>query len=209
VIQMEYRLGSLMKKLVVVCSLALAFSFTAKAQEDFSKLDISAGYSYLRFQFPVAGFNANGGSGQVTYNVNSLIGITGDFGGYHVGQTNFNGSGTIFTYLFGPKLTLRRGKWSPFLQGLFGGAWLGAGIAEVCDTARARRQGGGCEGFSSSDNAFSLAFGGGVDYKASSRISIRLFDVDYLLTRFNAAQIGGTNNDQSNVRVTAGVVLHF
>jgi opacity protein-like surface antigen len=198
-----------MKKLIFVLGLTLLCSFTAKAQEDFSKLDLSAGYSYLRFQFPVAGFNANGGSGQVTYNVNSLIGITGDFGGYHVGQTNFNGSGTIFTYLFGPKLTLRRGNWSPFVQGLFGGAWLGAGIAEVCDVARVRRQGGGCEGFNTSDNAFSLAFGGGLDYKASSRISIRLFDVDYLLTRFNAAQIGGTNNDQSNVRVTAGVVLHF
>jgi opacity protein-like surface antigen len=198
-----------MKRLIFVLGLVLACSFTANAQGDFSKLDISAGYSYLRFQFPIAGFNANGGSGQVTYNVNSLIGITGDFGGYHVGQTNFNGSGTIFTYLFGPKITVRRGNWSPFLEGLFGGAWLGAGIAE-CNDARVRRQQeGGCGGINSSANAFSLAFGGGVDYKATSRISIRLFDVDYLLTRFNAVQIGGTNNDQSNVRVTTGVVIHF
>jgi opacity protein-like surface antigen len=200
----------MMKKLMLLCGLVLACSFTAKAQEDYSKLDIFGGFSYVRFQFPNAGFNGEGGSGQITYNATPIIGITGDFGGYHVAAGNNNGSGTVFTYLFGPKLTLRRGNWAPFIQTLFGGAWLGAGISEVCDDARvSSQQSGGCGGVSTSFNSFSMALGGGVDYKFSDRLSYRVFDVDYLMTRFNAQQIGGVNNTQSNVRFSTGVVFHF
>jgi opacity protein-like surface antigen len=199
-----------MKKLLVVFGLVLACSLSAMAQsEDYSKVDASLGFSYARFQFPNAGFNGEGGSGQLTYNFNSLIGVTGDFGGYHVAAGNNNGSGTVFTYLFGPKLTMRRGNWAPFVQTLFGGAWLGAGISEVCDDARVRSQGTPCGGASSSFNGFSMALGGGVDYKFSDRFSYRIFDVDYLLTRFNAQEIGGVNNTQSNVRFTTGIVFHF
>jgi opacity protein-like surface antigen len=188
----------------------LACSFTAKAQADYSKVDIFGGYSYVRFQFPNSGFNANGGSGQVTYNFNSVIGLTGDFGGYHVAATNNNGSGTVFTYLFGPKFTFREGHWSPFIQTLFGGSWLGAGI-ECVITPSVRPQGAavsGC-GASTSFNAFSMALGGGADYKVSDHVSVRLFDVDYLLTRFDAQEVGGKNNTQSNVRLSTGFVFHF
>ena len=72
-----------MKRWILVCSLVLACSFSAKAQ-DSSKVDVFGGYSYLRFQVPNAGLNGNGGSGQVTYNFNPMIGFTGDFGGYHL-----------------------------------------------------------------------------------------------------------------------------
>jgi len=196
-----------MKKLIFVFSLMLACSFTAKAQVDYSKAEFFAGYSFVRFQFPASGFNANGGSGQVTYNFNSVIGLTGDFGGYHVGATNNNGSGTVFTYLFGPKFTYREGNWSPFIETLFGGSWLGAGIAG-CVVNPAVQPQATC-GTSTSFNAFSMALGGGADYKVSDHVSMRLFDVDYLMTRFDAQEVGGKNNTQSNVRVSTGVVFHF
>jgi opacity protein-like surface antigen len=196
-----------MKKLIFAFSLMLACSFTAKAQEDYSKVDIFGGYSYVRFQFPNAGFNGNGGSGQVTYNFNSVVGLTGDFGGYHVAKTNNNGSGTVFTYLFGPKFTIREGNWSPFMETLFGGSWLGAGIEGCVVTPTVQPQ-ATC-GTSTSFNAFSLALGGGVDYKVSDHVSVRLFDADYLMTRFNAKEVGGTNNTQSNVRISTGFVFHF
>ena len=209
-IRIGYKSGNLLKKLAVICGLALAFSFTAKAQADYSKVDAFGGFSYVRIQFPNAGFNGEGGSGQITYNATPVIGITGDFGGYHIAAGNNNGSGTVFTYLFGPKLTLRHGNWEPFAQALFGGAWVGAGISNVCVGAVVRpQQTGGCGGVSSSFNGFSMALGGGVDYKFSSRMSFRIFDVDYLMTRFNANEIGGTNNTQSNVRFSTGVVFHF
>jgi hypothetical protein len=185
----------------------LACSFTAKAQADYSNVDIFGGYSYVRFNFAAAGFNANGGSDEVTYNFNSAIGLAGDFGGYHVGSRN--GSGTVFTYLFGPKFTYREGNWSPFIHTLFGGAWLGASVPEVCVVPAVGPQGTACTVSSTSFNAFSMALGGGTDYRVSDHVSIRLFDIDYLMTRFNAASVGGTNNTQSNIRVSTGVVFHF
>ena len=199
-----------MKKLIVVLSLMLTCAFTAKAQADYSKVDVFGGYSYVRLNLPGAGFNANGGSGQVTYNFNSIVGLTGDFGGYHVSAGNLNGSGTVFTYLFGPKFTYREGKWSPFIQTLFGGAWLGAGISEVCPDSAIRPLGGvTCSG-STSLNSFSMALGGGADYRFSDHVSFRLFDVDYLMTRFDVGSVvGTTNHTQSNIRVSTGVVFHF
>ena len=125
-----------MRKLILVCGLFLACSFSAMAQSEYSNVDIFAGYSYLRFQFPNRGFNANGGSGQIAYNINDFFGITGDFRGYHVAKTvDLGGSGTIFTYMIGPKLTYRDNKWSPFIEALFGGrGWrqeLGAQAAHL------------------------------------------------------------------------------
>jgi len=199
-----------MKKLIVVLSLMLTCAFTAKAQADYSKVDVFGGYSYVRLNLPGAGFNANGGSGQVTYNFNSIVGLTGDFGGYHVSAGNLNGSGTVFTYLFGPKFTYREGKWSPFVQTLFGGAWLGAGISEVCPGSAIRPLGGVTCGANTSLNSFSMALGGGTDYRFSDHVSFRLFDVDYLMTRFDVGRVvGTTNHTQSNIRVSTGVIFHF
>ena len=199
-----------MKKVMFVFSLMLACSFTAKAQGDYSKVDVFGGYSYVRLNLPGAGFNANGGSGQITYNFNSMIGLTGDFGGYHVGAGDFNGSGTVFSYLFGPKFTYRAGKWSPFVQTLFGGAWLGAGISESCPDSRIRPQGGVSCGSNTSLNSFAMALGGGADYKFSDHVSFRLVDVDYLMTRFNVGSVtGATNHTQSNIRFSTGVVFNF
>ena len=97
-----------MKRLLLLCALAVCFAGVASAQ-DSSRVDAFGGYSYFRFQLPNNGVNANGGSGQLTYNVNPVIGVTGDFGGYHVGETH-GASGTVATYMVGPKFTLRRGS---------------------------------------------------------------------------------------------------
>ena len=44
-----------------------------------------------------------------------------------------------------------------------------------------------------------------IDLRASRRFAVRLIEADYLLTTFD----NGTNNHQNNLRVSAGVVLHF
>jgi opacity protein-like surface antigen len=196
-----------MKKVVLVFCVMLACSFTAKAQADYTKADIFGGYSYVRFSFPQAGFHGNGGSGQITYNFNSAIGLTGDFGGYHVAEGSHHGSGTVFTYLFGPKFTYRDGKWSPFIQTLFGGSWLGAGI-ELCAVPTVQPQ--ATSGCSTSFNSFAMALGGGADYKFSNHVSFRVVDVDYLMTRFDVGTVTGkTNHTQSNIRVSTGFVFNF
>ena len=46
---------------------------------------------------------------------------------------------------------------------------------------------------------------GGLDLRVNPRFSIRLVEADYLLTTFD----NGSNNHQNNLRVSAGVVIHF
>ena len=61
--------------------------------------------------------------------------------------------------------------------------------------------------FSTSNNSFAMAIGGGVDVKVAHRFSIRPVQVDYLMTHFNELGTGAQN--QNNLRVSTGVVFHF
>jgi hypothetical protein len=61
-------------------------------------------------------------------------------------------------------------------------------------------------GFSSSNNSFAMAIGGGVDFKVADRFSVRPLQVEYLPTRFNELGLGAQN--QNNLRVFTRV-LHF
>jgi hypothetical protein len=98
-------------------------------------------------------FNGNGGGGQIEYNANNWLGIVGDLGGYGATSTA-NGAlvGGAFTYLFGPRVNLRRGavtgKVTPFVQTLFGGILTTDGIVQ-----------------SGSENNFAMTAGGGIDFK--------------------------------------------
>jgi hypothetical protein len=53
-----------------------------------------------------------------------------------------------------------------------------------------------------------MTVGGGVDYRVSSRFSIRPLKVDYLLTRFNEFTTTNTQT-QNNLRVSTGIVFRF
>jgi hypothetical protein len=189
--------GSSMKRKVVVSLLAvLTFvGVSARAQEN-SKVDIFAGYSYLR-ENPATGgvnsFNLNGGSASVAYNATRWLSGVADFGGYTNGNIlNSHTSGTLSTYLFGPRVNFRNStRFTPFAQALFGVAHASASIA----------------GTSSSDNAFASAFGGGLDVSVSRHLAVRPFQVDYLLTRFNEGT--GNAQNQNNLRVSTGVVVRF
>jgi outer membrane immunogenic protein len=187
-----------MKVKLVVSALALLalFAGSSRAQEDRSKVDVFAGYSYLRFDPNVAGadsFNAHGGSASVAYNVNNWLSGVADFGAYHNGNILNSGvDGTLSTYLFGPRVSVRRfNRVTPFGQVLFGVAHAGASIA----------------GTRGSDNAFAMSVGGGVDIGVSRHFAVRPFQVDYLLTRFNEGT--GDARSQNNLRVSTGVVFRF
>src|SRR5271157_3397222 len=110
-----------MKRLALLCGAVLLFAGMASAQEN-PKVEVFGGYSYLRVNpgFGAPGLNFNGGSGSLSYNPNSWLGLVGDFGGYHWSQSG--GDANVVTYLFGPKIALRHGPVTPFVQTLFGGA---------------------------------------------------------------------------------------
>jgi opacity protein-like surface antigen len=187
-----------MKSKLVVSLFAFLFLFglTARAQETAPKIDVFAGYSYLQANPGVNGadsFHLNGGSASVAYNVNHWLSGVADFGGYTHGNLFGTGtSGTLSTYLFGPRLSYRHyRKITPFGQVLFG-------------VARANAS---AFGTTSSQNAFSMAVGGGVDYKLFDHLSIRPVQADYLLTRFGVGTLG--TQTQNNVRISTGFVVRF
>jgi hypothetical protein len=164
-----------MKKLIFLFLALAVFAIPSRAQS----VDVSAGYSYFRLGGS-GGLNQNGVSGSVAYNLHPWLGIVGDFGGYHAspGGVSLN----TYTYLFGPRLTLRNAtKINPFVQGLLGGSRITAG--------------GG------SSNQFAYSVGGGVDIGLLPHLAFRP-QVDYV----GLATSGGHTNC---TRISAGFVVHF
>ena len=96
----------------------------AYAQET-PKVDIFAGYSYVRENPSTSGassFSLNGGSASATYHVRDWVSAVADFGGYHNGNILGSGvDGTLSTYLFGPRVSYRSYRhFTPFAEALFG-----------------------------------------------------------------------------------------
>jgi hypothetical protein len=92
--------------------------------------------------------------------------------------------------LFGPRLTPIRGKWEPFVHGLFGVAHFNTDFSSPVITG------------SGNDNAFAFALGGGVDVKVHKNFAIRIAQLDYLGARAR----GGSLN---SFRYSAGVVIRI
>ena len=175
-------------------------------EETTPKAEAFLGYSYLRANpgSPVGGINLNGGSGSIAFNANNWFGIVGDFGGYKLSHLTVAGSpsvsadGTLFSYLFGPRLSYRRhDRLTPFVQALFGGAHQGDVTAGGVRVA-------------SSQNAFAMAAGGGLDLKVRRSVAIRLVQAEYLLTRFkDPASTTGARGTQNNARISTGIVFRL
>jgi hypothetical protein len=164
-----------MKKLMLLFLVLCAFAIPSHAQS----VDASLSYSYFRLAGS-GGFNQNGVSGSVAYNLHDWLGIVGDIGGYHAspGGASLN----TYTYLFGPRLTLRnRTKINPCVQGLLGGSRITAG--------------GG------SSNQFAYSVGGGVDIGLLPHLAFRP-QVDYIGLNTSGSRTNCT-------RVSAGFVVHF
>jgi Outer membrane protein beta-barrel domain len=166
-----------MKKLILL-GLGLFFCAMPLCAQS---VDVSVGYSYFRLGGS-GGVNQNGVSGSVAYNPNRWLGLVGDFGGYHAspGGVSLN----TYTYLFGPRLSLRNPfSITPFAQALFGGSRITVG------------SGGG------SSNQFAYSLGGGVDIGLLPHLALRP-QVDYV--GLNTS--GGHTNC---TRVSASFVVHF
>lgn len=58
---------------------------------------------------------------------------------------------------------------------------------------------------SNASATLALDFGGGIDLDLNRRFSVRLAQASYLLTTFD----NGSNNLQNNLRLDAGIVVHF
>jgi opacity protein-like surface antigen len=86
-------------------------------------------------------------------------------------------------------VNFRRGKFTPFVQALFGGLRTTDGIAQSTGT----------------ENNFAMTAGGGIDFEVSRHVSVRPIQAEYFMTKIP----DGLNNRQDNLRIGAGVVLRL
>jgi len=214
-----------MKGKVVISLAYLLFFGTAVFAQDYHKVEIPLNYSYMRFHPENSGtvspFSLNGGGGGVAVYINHWIGIAAEFEGYASTTQTFHfrggvplcplgctvtASADLFTYNVGPVFKLHRGEhFEPFVETLFGGAHSNVygNIKKVCTV--------GCQTVATpSNNAFDFIVGGGIDIPIlwGGEIAIRPVQVDYVLTRFDSG-FTNSNQNQSNFRFQAGVVIRF
>jgi hypothetical protein len=160
------------------------------------RFELNGGYSYINFVpgNPFDNFNNHGGTGGFTFNPSRVLGLTAEIGGYN-GHREISGnrvSAGLTTYLFGPRLNLRRfDHFVPFAEFLFGGANGSLGITG-----------------DRSQNAFALAAGGGVDVVITKNVAWRFAQIDYLMTNFSGPSLNAQAR-QNSLRLGSGLVLRF
>jgi Outer membrane protein beta-barrel domain len=206
---------------VLICGAILLLGMTAWAQE-FPRVELGGDYSFARFSPNAAytqGHSLNGGGGSVTVNINEYLGLQMDLQGYQATTNGFTipaglsfpggasgkVSGDLFTYLFGPQIKIRAHGLHPFAHVLFGAAHSNVyadAFKQICQPIV-----GGCAFKTSpAEDAFAMAFGGGVDIPIGHVVSFRPAEIDYLLTRFTNQF---ANSNQNNFRYSAGLVFSF
>jgi outer membrane protein OmpA-like peptidoglycan-associated protein len=165
------------------------------------KIELAGMYQFVDFApgDPFANFNTHGSTGSFTYNASKWIGLTAEIGGYRftrdlsplIGTTQ-GVSGTLISYLFGPRLNLRKyDHFVPFAEMLVGGVH---GGPEVEGTQ--------------SQNTFALAPGGGLDIVLTKNLSWRFAELNYFMTNFSGSGVGATGR-QNNFRAGTGIVARF
>jgi outer membrane protein OmpA-like peptidoglycan-associated protein len=181
---------------------------------DTPKAELFVGYSYLQAVPKLADGNRlvwlNGGSASIAYNLNRHWGIVADVGDYTNSEIRFQGaSGATFTvhdadggvisYLFGPRLSFRHDRVTPFVQALFGGVHASEITLSGCTL--------NCT-LLPTQNAFAWTGGGGLDVRVHRHLAIRIIQAEYLMTRFQDYS-SGTTASQNDMRLSAGLVFRF
>jgi len=198
-----------MKKLSFLASLVvLCLPLAASAQEVAPKVEIFGGYSFLRLNLgnnlsgvpsgtDLGAIDTHGFNVSFAGNFARHVGIVSEVSRYTTSQSvsvpvlgNLSGNVSVLTLLFGPRVTLHRGKAEPFVHALFGAA------RATADASSAGLSNNGV-GY-----AFAYALGGGLDVKVHNNLAIRLAQLDYL-----GARGGGQGLD--NFRYSVGVVIRL
>jgi hypothetical protein len=163
-----------------------------------TKGNVFFGYSYASADFNSNNrVNLNGWNGSLEGKVLPWVGIVADISG-HYGSDTFplgcpvvvcpapvRADASVHNFLFGPRVSVSVGRFTPFAHALFGASHISASAS----------------GFSTSDTSFATALGGGMDYRLFHGIGWRV-QADMLQTRF-------FKDTQNNLRVSTGIVLHF
>ncbi|HEV2399735.1 MAG TPA: outer membrane beta-barrel protein [Candidatus Sulfotelmatobacter sp.] len=158
--------------------------------------NIFVGYSFENTNWsglytPLNRPNLNGWGASLEGKVFPHLGIVTDFSNRYGSQNftlpsqNVNVTGHEWEILFGPRLSVPVGKFTPFAEAM-------AGVAHI-------HNGGSVP--SSSNTSFGTALGGGLDYRLIRLVAVRI-EADYLGTRF-------FNTTQNALRLQTGIVIRF
>jgi len=206
-----------MKKSIVLLGMVLLFALAAAAQ-DMPKMETFLGYTYVRANSAtnIPAFSANGASGQFVYNFSKYFGGVLDLGAVHDGNIGgFTIDSTAVNFLLGPRWSFRYSRLTPYLEALFGGSYIAqssrvSSIVSTPTTGLVPIVPGQpiTSRLVASQTAFAMAIGGGLDIKINKNVSFRPIGLDYYMTRFQNLRSGNDNN-QNNLRYTAGVNFTF
>ena len=190
--------------IVATLGFLMAFGLPAHAQTTASKVEIAGTYAYMRTQLNGPNFSegaqTNGGTGSIAFNVNNWLGLVGEIGGYKT-STIFQAGGqdvSFVSYLFGPRISFR--NWdtlTPYVQTLVGGVKgnneLFAGGNPSSPLIR------------TDQSSFAWTAGGGLDARVTRHIAVRVFQVEYFMTKWNNFGTG----HQNSFRLETGLVFRF
>jgi outer membrane immunogenic protein len=192
--------------LAMKCTLPLLFSLLfflalpsrVSAQEG-GRFEVGADYNFVRAN---AGpdacgcFTMQGGDAWIGWHLTDHLSFVAQ-GALHR-ATNINGttaSLTLTSFMTGPRLNFRpTHRITPFVQGLFGVSH-GSGLLTPVPAT----------GLSGTANSLAISAGGGIDFILTRAVAIRVIQVDYFHTRFD----NGVNQSQNNIRLSAGILVHF
>jgi outer membrane protein OmpA-like peptidoglycan-associated protein len=203
---LKFHYGLATTRWAIIALLCSVGSLVAQDQPA-PKWEIYGGYSFLYPNanlhvllpgglFPVSSpleSNPRGLGGSVTYDFNRWFGLTLD-GSTHWGSGESSLGRTIddagFSNLsFGPKITFRKTHVAPFLEALVGDHRLSPDAFHDIDK-------------------LGVMFGGGLDFKLSKHVALRLPRVDYVMSSYRygpSATTGST--DLRGIRAQAGLVF--
>src|SRR6266478_6133291 len=161
------------------------------------RYELSGTYQYLNFSpgDPFSSFSNHGATGSFTYNASRVLGLATEVGWYRFKNRNVGGiqlNGTMQSYLFGPRLNLRKFDYFvPFAEFLVGSAHAGQALIGT-----------------GTQNAFALATGGGVDMVLTKNFAWRVAQLDYFMTSYSGPAVG-TSARQNSFRAGTGFVYRW
>jgi hypothetical protein len=174
--------------------------------QDFPRVEVFGGYSFFRMPSEFSDNNAyaytteparlNGWNINAVGNLNRWVGVEADFGGYY-GEAaatyihapvpvDFVQDFDVHSYLFGPRLSLRRNRViTPFIHILFGGV----SVSRMPVS-------------NSPQSSVGIALGGGLDFRVARHFAVRAVQADYIKSSF-------TYYNEDNFRLSFGGVVRF
>jgi len=168
-----------------------------------SRLDVFAGFSYVDHDISLSGPNGlTGWNASATFKVDHRYGVVADFSGYYPGYNpGCAGCGDhakIYTFLFGPQVSITRGRATPFAHFLLGDTHMHPTIGGIPTYVTF-----------TSNNSLTYGAGGGVDVGLTRRVALR-GQVDWLHNGFQTFDNQRRNEEIHNVvRISTGFVFRF